>query len=164
MADIHIRTATLADDADLARLDHDTWDPLHAVVERRSADASFFGEHPTLEAYFVAHMEDRLAGYLRLAQPIPLPSNAHIRQIQGLAVFTWARGRGVARALIEAALDAAREQGARRVTLRVLGHNAPARALYESLGFVVDGVLPGEFLLDGEYVDDVLMGRLVQPG
>ncbi|MGO4421815.1 GNAT family N-acetyltransferase, partial [Streptomyces sp. MCAF7] len=24
---------------------------------------------------------------------------------------------------------------------------------------VVEGVLPGEFLLEGEYVDDVLMGR-----
>ncbi|MYV66769.1 GNAT family N-acetyltransferase, partial [Streptomyces sp. SID2131] len=41
----------------------------------------------------------------------------------------------------------------------VLGHNAPARALYASEGFAVEGVLPGEFLLDGAYVDDVCMGR-----
>ncbi|MYV52865.1 GNAT family protein, partial [Streptomyces sp. SID3212] len=53
----------------------------------------------------------------------------------------------------------ARNQGARRLTLRVLGHNTPARRLYEAEGFAVEGVLPGEFLLDGEYVDDVLMGR-----
>ncbi|MEV8411409.1 GNAT family N-acetyltransferase, partial [Streptomyces niveus] len=26
-------------------------------------------------------------------------------------------------------------------------------------GFVVEGVLPGEFFLDRRYVDDVLMGR-----
>ncbi|NUR65391.1 MAG: GNAT family N-acetyltransferase, partial [Streptomyces sp.] len=50
-------------------------------------------------------------------------------------------------------------RGARRLTLRVLGHNTPARRLYESEGFVVEGVLPEEFLLDGEYVDDVFMGR-----
>ncbi|WP_143674119.1 GNAT family N-acetyltransferase, partial [Streptomyces caniscabiei] len=43
--------------------------------------------------------------------------------------------------------------------LRVLGHNTPARKLYESEGFVVEGVLPEEFLIDGAYVDDVLMGR-----
>ncbi|NED74569.1 GNAT family N-acetyltransferase, partial [Streptomyces sp. SID9944] len=55
----------------------------------------------------------------------------------------------------------ARRQGARRITLRVLGHNTPARRLYESEGYAVEGVLPGEFLLEGAYVDDVLMGRLV---
>ena len=72
-----------------------------------------------------------------------------------------ARGAGVGRALLTAAVGRARAQGALRVTLRVLGHNAPARRLYESAGFAVEGVLPGEFLLDGQYVDDVLMGRRV---
>jgi ribosomal protein S18 acetylase RimI-like enzyme len=65
----------------------------------------------------------------------------------------------VGRALLRAAREEARRQGARRITLRVLGHNTPARTLYESEGFVVEGILPGEFLLDGAYVDDVLMGR-----
>src|SRR3712207_6970927 len=52
-----------------------------------------------------------------------------------------------------------RRQGATRMTLRVLAHNTPARRLYESEGFAVEGVLPGEFHLDGRYVDDVFMGR-----
>ncbi|MYX40122.1 GNAT family N-acetyltransferase, partial [Streptomyces sp. SID89] len=65
------------------------------------------------------------------------------------------------RALLRAAREEARRQGARRITLRVLGHNTPARRLYESEGYAVEGVLPGEFLLEGAYVDDVLMGRLV---
>jgi len=64
----------------------------------------------------------------------------------------------VGRALVRAAVAEARERGARRITLRVLGHNTPARALYASEGFVVEGVLPQEFLVGGEYVDDVLMG------
>jgi RimJ/RimL family protein N-acetyltransferase len=58
-------------------------------------------------------------------------------------------------------MDTARAQGACRITLRVPGHNGPARRLCESLGFVVEGVLPGEFLLEGAFVDDVLMGRLL---
>ncbi len=41
----------------------------------------------------------------------------------------------------------------------MLGHNTPARKLYEAEGFEIEGVLPGEFLLDGVFVDDVLMGR-----
>ena len=39
----------------------------------------------------------------------------------------------------------------------MLGHNDAALRLYESAGFVVEGVQRGEFFLDGEYVDDVLM-------
>lgn len=119
----------------------------------------FFDERHVPEDYLVAEVEDRVIGYIRLGLPTPLACNAHVRQIQGLAVLDEGRGRGVGRALIRAAAEEARRRGARRITLRVLGHNTPARGLYESEGFVVEGVLPQEFLLGGEYVDDVFMGR-----
>jgi GNAT superfamily N-acetyltransferase len=67
------------------------------------------------------------------------------------------RGQGVGRALMEAAIREARAAGARRLNLRVLAHNADARALYARCGFEVDGVLRGMFLLDGSYIDDVRM-------
>ena len=41
------------------------------------------------------------------------------------------------RALIRAVVTEARRQGAERITLRVLGHNTPARKLYERHGFAV---------------------------
>ena len=46
-----------------------------------------------------------------------------------------ARGQGLARPLVAAAVDWARDRGARVVTLRVAVDNAVARAVYESLGF-----------------------------
>ncbi len=107
--------------------------------------------------------ETVIAGYVRVVPPTPLVCNAHVRQIQGLAVAGWARGRGVGRSLIRAACGHARGEGANRITLRVLGHNSPARALYASEGFAVEGVLRGEFFLHGRYVDDVLMGRPLSP-
>ena len=60
---------------------------------------------------------------------------------------------------MDAAVDAATARGARKLTLRVLASNAIARALYESCGFEVEGILREEFLLEGRYVDDVLMAR-----
>jgi ribosomal protein S18 acetylase RimI-like enzyme len=45
------------------------------------------------------------------------------------------RGRGVGRALLDAALDAARAAGARVLLLEVIGQNTSAVALYESGGF-----------------------------
>ncbi|MQS36524.1 GNAT family N-acetyltransferase [Streptomyces katsurahamanus] len=161
MHELHIRLARPADDAALARLDRDTWSTLHAVSPRPEPPYSpFFDDRHRPEDHLVAEDGDgTVLGYVRLVPPTPLPSHRHVRQIQGLAVSDAARGRGIGRALLRSACDEARGQGAVRITLRVLGHNAPARALYASEGFTVEGVLPGEFLIDGAYVDDVLMGR-----
>jgi RimJ/RimL family protein N-acetyltransferase len=178
MSDSHIRPvirrAVRADDAVLAELDRRIWSPLHAVLPGPPLEGHPFFDATHLPSQFlVAECEaalieeapparggrGRIAGYVRLVKPTPLPANAHVRQIQGLAVDLWARGRGIAWALLDAACAEARRQGALRITLRVLGHNTPARRLYESAGFVVEGVLPAEFLIAGEYVDDVLMGR-----
>ncbi|MFH0520219.1 GNAT family N-acetyltransferase [Streptomyces sp. M41] len=157
-----IRTALPDDEEELSHLDRATWSPLHAVMpEPQPPYGPFFDERHVPDDYLVAELDRRIVGYIRLALATPLACNAHVRQIQGLAVCDEARGRGVGRALIRAAVEEARRRGARRLTLRVLGHNTPARKLYEAEGFVVEGVLPEEFFLDGAYVDDVLMGRSV---
>ncbi|MGW5775196.1 N-acetyltransferase family protein [Streptomyces sp. NPDC003863] len=156
---IRIRTAVQDDDAALSELDRATWSTLHAVLPAPEPGAPFFDERHVPEHYLVAEDGGAVVGYVRVVPPTPLAATAHVRQIQGLAVAGSARGKGVARALLRAAMDRAREEGAVRITLRVLGHNAPARALYASEGFRVEGVLPGEMFLDGAYVDDVLMGR-----
>ncbi|MFC5804583.1 GNAT family N-acetyltransferase [Streptomyces formicae] len=166
-----IRPARASDDTVLGELDRATWSTLHSVQPRPMPPyGPFFDEKHPPEGYLVAEVntmdkankrdgELRVAGYVRVVPPSSLACNQHVRQIQGISVADWARGRGVGRALLRAAADEARRQGAVRITLRVLGHNTPARRLYESEGYVVEGVLPGELFLAGRYVDDVLMGR-----
>ncbi|MEV6840193.1 GNAT family N-acetyltransferase [Streptomyces sp. NPDC051133] len=160
MPEPYIRIALADDDEELALLDRAVWSTLHAVQPAPQPPYQpFFDERHAPRDYLVAELDGRVVGYVRLARPTPLAANAHVLQIQGFAVAEEARGRGIGRALIRAAVREARERGARRLTLRVLGHNTPARTLYASEGFAVEGVLPGEFLLDGRYVDDVCMGR-----
>jgi RimJ/RimL family protein N-acetyltransferase len=86
-----------------------------------------------------------------------IPAAAHVLEIKGLAVSPDRQHQGLGRMLLTAAIDLARERGARRLVLRVLGWNSRARALYESCGFEVEGVMRELFLLDGRYVDDVIM-------
>ena len=156
----YIRIALPDDEEELSLLDRRTWSPLHAVTPRPQPPYSpFFDERHAPGDHLVAELDRRIVGYVRLGFPTPLASNAHVRQIQGLDVSDEARGHGVGRALIRAVVEEARRRGARRLTLRVLGHNTPARKLYESEGFVVEGVLPEEFFLEGGYVDDVMMGQ-----
>ena len=75
----------------------------------------------------------------------------------GMGLLPGFRGRGLGRALMSAALDAARALDFERVELEVFASNARALALYEALGFVREGVRRRARKLDGEYDDDVLM-------
>lgn len=55
----------------------------------------------------------------------------------------------------------AREQKKHKICLRVLAINEGAIKLYESCGFREQGRLIDEFLIEGEYIDDVLMYKMI---
>jgi ribosomal protein S18 acetylase RimI-like enzyme len=153
---VTIRRARLEDDAALQAVDVATWSWLVAPAGPPDPAAPFFGEGADHGEVLVAEL-DRVVGYVRLRHPSPLPAGRHVLQINGIGVDPAYQRRGIARALIDAAIEEARDRGARRLTLRVFAPNTAARALYEAAGFEVEGVLRGEFFLDGAYVDDVLM-------
>ena len=152
-----IREARLADEAYLLPLDRATWTAEVSPAPTPDAASSFLTADTDLVDLLVADDNGIVVGYVRLDQTGPLPSHAHVLTINGLAVDPARQGEGIGRLLVLAALDEARCRGARSVTLRVLAPNQTARRLYERCGFVVEGLLREEFLLDGRYVDDVLM-------
>ncbi|MGA5816391.1 GNAT family N-acetyltransferase [Kitasatospora sp. NPDC094028] len=157
--DLIIRPARPEDERELAALDRAAWSTLSDVSPAPRETDTVFDERHRPEHYLLALLGGRIVGYVRQVPATRLASNGHVRQIQGLAVDAAVRGRGVGRRLVEEACEAARAEGARKLSLRVLGWNAPARRLYESCGFVVEGSLAEEFLIDGRYVDDVWMAR-----
>ncbi|VVJ25002.1 Acetyltransferase [Amycolatopsis camponoti] len=154
-----VRTARAGDEAVLAKLDERTWTTAVSPAPPPPAGTPFFDESTHPEDVLVAEHDGMVAGYVRLDAGFPIPAHAHVRVIGGLAVDPDRRRLGIARRLVDAAVAEARRRGARKVTLRVLGHNTAARRLYESAGFVVEGVLRGEFHVGGEDLDDVLMAR-----
>jgi ribosomal protein S18 acetylase RimI-like enzyme len=156
-----IRAAQPPDDAELVRIDLATWTPDVSPAPAPEPGAAFFGDRREPGDVIVAEMEGQVVGYAMLHQAIPIPSHQHVLELNGIAVDPARQGRGVGRQLVEAACEEARTRGARKLSLRVLGPNVGARRLYESCGFVVEGVLEGEFVLRGQLVDDVLMARLL---
>jgi ribosomal protein S18 acetylase RimI-like enzyme len=158
-----IRRADPLDDRALADIDRATWSSLASPAPRWTADRRFFDRGLDPRDVLVAEVDGAVVGYTQLGAPTPLRSNDHVLELQGLAVLPAYRRRGIARRLVTAAIEEARSRGVRRLRLRVLAPNSDARRVYESVGFTVEGVLREEFLLDGSYVDDVLMAVEIEP-
>ena len=60
--------------------------------------------------------------------------------VEDVFVRAEARGSGLGRALVSAAIDRARERGCRRLELDTAADNATAQGLYRSLGFFDSGI------------------------
>jgi ribosomal protein S18 acetylase RimI-like enzyme len=157
---LEVRSATAVDDSTLRAIDLATWSTQVSPAPVPAEGQPFFGERLSPDDVLVAVRDGEVVGYVTL-RPGPLPSNAHVVQVNGLAVHPSHQRQGVARRLLDEAATRVRRRGARKLTLRVLGHNAAARRLYASCGYVVEGVLVDEFVLDGVPVDDVFMARFL---
>jgi RimJ/RimL family protein N-acetyltransferase len=100
---------------------------------------------------------DRIVGTVGFYREEGIKSR-HKGLIWGVFVVPEARGKGVARALIEEALRIASEQeGLEQIHLAVGTENRDARNLYRAVGFEVYGVEPHALRVGGRYIDEELM-------
>ncbi len=128
--------------------DLDALVPLFDDYRRFYGQASdLAGARAFLAARFAHHQslillaQDETGAGLGLVQLYPLFSSvrmARVYVLNDLFVATPARRRGVAAALLRAAADQARALGAAGLSLSTAHDNAPAQALYESLGWQRD--------------------------
>jgi ribosomal protein S18 acetylase RimI-like enzyme len=130
-----VRRATPEDAPDVARLLHDfntEYDeptPGVAVLAERAGRMLASGELTVLLA------GDGPDGLAQLRLSASIWSDAPGAYLEELYVAPAKRGRGMGRALLEAAMDAAREAGADHIDLNTAESDEAARALYESAGF-----------------------------
>jgi len=126
-----LRLAALLDTPEAFAASH-----VEEVGQPQAAFEARLAERPG-HAVFGAFDGDTLVGITGLKRE-PLLQTAHKAHIWGMYVAAAARGHGVARELMLAALAHARATpGIAKVTLSVDAANVAAIALYESLGFVV---------------------------
>ncbi len=93
--------------------------------------------------------EDAPAGVCQLRFRWSVWKSAEDCWLEDLYVREAARRSGLGRALVEAALERARERGCKRIELDVNEDNLAARALYESCGFLTEPKPPGRTLFIG---------------
>lgn len=88
----------------------------------------------------VARQDGRIVGTAQLDTAMP-PNQRHRAEVSKMLVHPVARRRGIARALMVALEDIARSDGRTLLTLDTWT-GSHAERLYESLGYVVVGVIP----------------------
>jgi ribosomal protein S18 acetylase RimI-like enzyme len=155
---VTVRRAVGADEAVLLEIELTAWDASSGFPSLTAGDrTTFFAERWGPEAFLVAELDGRVAGYVRLQDKYPFPEGAGVLSINGLAVALDARGQGIGSVLMEAVAAEGKRRGARKITLNVHGVNTVARRLYERHGYVVEGTHPREFLIDGQYVDTLAL-------
>lgn len=87
---------------------------------------------------FIAEDATRSAlGFAQLYPTFTSVGLARVWHLNDLYVREASRRLGVGRALVQHCLGFARRDGAARLTLETQGTNAPARALYDKLGFTL---------------------------
>lgn len=159
-----IRPAVADDDAALLALDQISWSAGSSFPSARDEKrATFFGGMRTPDSHLVTEQDGVIVGYVSVHPKLPFPEAAHVYALWNLVVSTQARRRGIASALLATAERVALNGGATKLSLRVLGSNLPAQRLYERRGYSIEGRYTNEFLINGEYIDDVTMAKTLRP-
>jgi len=152
-----VRNGVEDDGPALALIDQATWSSEVSPTPPRPAGTPFFDERTPPQNVLVAHEDGHVVGYAQL-RPAPIAaSRGHVQELNGMAVAPVHQGRGIGHLLLAAVREEAVRRGARRITLRVLGTNGRAQALYLAHGYRVEGRLKGQYQLAGRYVDDIFM-------
>ncbi|MEM7462238.1 MAG: GNAT family N-acetyltransferase [Pseudomonadota bacterium] len=109
----------------------------------------------------VAEIENKVVGFAELITHPDLPRHAHVGEINMICVRADHQGKGVARALFQEMIDLAeRWLGIHRLGLVVWENNKRAIKTYEKYGFEIEGTMRDYVLIDGKWVNAVVMGRL----
>ncbi|WP_088810945.1 MULTISPECIES: GNAT family N-acetyltransferase [Listeria] len=153
---MEIRHSKKEDAASMMALEHLVWTPGTTPSEIHfDSPADYLAKNPAGDK-FVAVNGDQVVGILGYHSPIPLPSNKHVATLD-IAVHPDYQKQGIASQLMTFLKENAKKEGYTKLQLRVLSKNEKAISFYTKNGFHVEGRLEKEFLINGEYVDDIIM-------
>ena len=148
----------------LLRLDEETRFMMYEPGERSTSVGRQAKTLRTLLArgnstFLLAEEDGRPVGFLE-ATGGTFRRNRHVAQLV-IGVLEEYAGGGIGSALMAEAERWALERGIRRLELTVQTHNRTARALYEKMGFAVEGTRKDAMRVEGSYVDEYYMAKLL---
>ena len=135
-------------------------------VTENTSQLIYLGEEQVAQIFehaarytLVAEVDHTLVGHITLILSEKWRSK-HVASV-ALAVHPQWHGQGIGRALLLEAIDQADNWlGLRRLELDVFADNTAAIGLYESVGFVTEGIKQQAALKNGRFENLIFMARL----
>jgi L-amino acid N-acyltransferase YncA len=164
MSGLHVRAASAADAEAICRIYNQGIEDRVATLEtelrtpeeRREWLAARSARHPVI----VADAGGQVVGWASLNVFNP---RAAYRFVADISVYVdrAARGKGVGNALLPRLIELGRGHGFHKLVLSAFPTNAGGMALYTKHGFRTVGIYREQGLLDGKWVDTIIMERLL---
>jgi len=127
-------------------------------IEKIRNQIDFVNKHHSYNL-IIAELEGLIVGYI-YAFPVQGFKKMHSCQIV-VAVLKSHWRMGISKSLLQSIIFWHREAGYKRLELSVASTNAAAIGLYNLFGFEVEGIKKKSFLFNSDYVDEILMAKIV---
>jgi len=178
MGDVSVRPAVPAHAAAICAIYNQGIDDRLATleIERRTAEeraawmAARGPRHPVIVAETLMEGEPwqgspapsggQVVGWASLNPFNPRPAYDHVADLSVYIERGW-RGRGIGRRLIERLVELGRELRYHKLVLAAFPFNTAGMALYERCGFRTVGIYREQGILDGRWVDVIVMERIL---
>jgi phosphinothricin acetyltransferase len=163
MSDTTIREATPDDAAAIARIYNQGIEERGATFETEPRTPAEMAARVAESDRFPVLVAARGSGVIGWAGLSSYRSRACYSGIAEFSIYLdrTARGRGTGRALLTALVGVARERGYWKLVSRVFPFNAASRAVCRACGFREVGVYEKHARLDGDWIDVVIVERLI---
>ena len=129
---------------------------LRTPPERREWLEARGQRHPVV----VAEQDGRVVAWGSLNAFNPRDAYRHVADFS-IYIERGYRGKGVGTVVLTRLVELARELGYHKMVLSAFPFNAAGMALYERLGFRTVGIYKEQGLLDGRWVDTIVMEKLL---
>lgn len=106
----------------------------------------------------LAEKDEDLLGYLFVIGNTPQRTRHSVYLAIGISEKS--RGKGVGTKLFERLDEWAPENNIRRLELTVMVNNRAGLALYQKMGFTIEGIKKNSLKVDGEYIDEYYMAKV----
>ena len=133
-------------------------------TELRSAEDTqrWFAEHGPRHPVLVAERDGAVVGWAALNVFKPRPAYQYVADLSIYIARPW-RGQGIGTRLLQALMPLAQALDYHKIVLSAFPFNTAALRLYERQGFTTVGIYKEMGLLDGRWVDTVIMEKLLAP-
>lgn len=108
---------------------------------------------------FVVEKGNNLVGYLVVMGGTARRTKHAVYIVIG--ILKDYRGQGIGTKLFVRLEEWARDRGLHRLELTTVTKNGPGVALYKKMGFEIEGTKRDSLFIDGEYVDEYYMSKLL---